>query len=139
MPTEHTDGTPCPGATCAWAGDAGHRPVAVKPPRDRCPKCGDPAHLYDLDRVTQMQGFTVESDGSKTWQDTPDTVGESTTVGIWCRGCDWTVEWGEDQSKALDLDDVLLTEAEFGASQVRDENAKIDAARREALRLMREN
>lgn len=139
-PAEHSDGTPCPGATCAWAGDGGHRPVPVSPPRDRCPKCGDPSRLYDLDRVTQMQNFTVEVDGSKSWHDTPDTVDDAiTTVGIYCRACDWVVEWGEDPAKALDLDDLLLTEAEFEASAQRDENAKIDAARREALRLMREN
>jgi len=134
---EHSDGTPCPGARCAWAGDAGHRPAPIKPPRDRCPNCGDAGRLYDLDRVTQMQVFVVEPDGSRTYPEGADTVGESTTIGIYCRACEWTVEWGEDPTKALTLDDLLLTESEFAASQQRDEDAKIAAARLEALRLMK--
>jgi len=137
MPTEHTDGTPCPGATCAWAGDAGHRPAPIKPPRDRCPNCGDASRLYDLDRVTVMQVFVVEPDGSKTYPDTPEDVSQPTTIGIYCRTCDWEVQWGEDPAKALSTDDVLLTESEFAASQQRDEDAKIAAARQEALRLMK--
>jgi len=134
---EHGDGTPCPGATCAWAGDRGHRSTPVKPPRDRCPQCGDPGRLYDLDRVTQMQVFVIEPDGSRTYPEGADTIGESTTIGIYCRACEWQVEWGEDPAKALSTDDVLLTESEFAASQQRDEDAKIAAARLEALRLMK--
>jgi len=84
-----------------------------------------------------MQSITVEADGNKTHHDTDVVYDETTTVGIYCRNCDWTVTWGEDPTKALDIDDLLLTESEFAASQQRDEDAKIAAARAEALRLMK--
>src|SRR5690242_20270849 len=112
----HPDGTPCQGTRCAWQGDGGH---VTQPVKTCCPSCGSSSRLFDIDRVTRMQQFVVQADGSANYGPEDDLItDETTTVGVYCRACDWSVTWGEKATPdESDLGRHLVTPEEFESSR----------------------